>query len=133
MLKKVQTIGSLITAMSKIKLEREKLSAADKKLVKDFDELEKELIALYKTQGTNKASQGQVLATLKITPRPKIVDDALLWKFVKKNDYYHLYYRRLNQTAYEELIALNKGVALPGTEVFEDESISLTGLKQLST
>lgn len=123
------TIGSLIADMAQIERDRAKLSAEDKKLSAARTALETELIALLKAQKTDKAMHGNVTATYKVTARPKIVDDALLWKYTKKHDYFHLYYRRLNQTAYDELCALNGGKPLPGTEIFEDESISLSGAK----
>ena len=131
MLKKVQTIGSLIQGMTKNVQDRAKLTAQEKKLKEDYDTLEKELISMMKEQQTDVSMHGPVKATLKTTPYPKIIDDAQLWKYVKKHDYYHLYYRRLNQTSYEELLGLNKGQPLPGTEVSEKVSISLSGTKQL--
>lgn len=123
------TIGSLIEQMADIKRARAKISAEEKKLIEAGEALERELIALLKAQKTDVGMAGEVKATLKTTYFPKIVDDAALWKTIKKNDWFHLYYRRLNQSAYEELLALNKGRPLPGTEVSEKESISLSGVK----
>ncbi len=119
------TIGSVIDKMKAIAVKRAELSAKDKPLKEEYDKLEVELIALMRAQNTAKGKSQSVEATLKISLRPKITDDAALWKFVKKNDYFHLYYRRLNSTAYEELVGINKGKALPGTEIFEDVGISL--------
>jgi hypothetical protein len=117
--------------MTKNVQDRSKLTAQEKKLKEDYEVLEKELIGMMKVQKTDVSMHDNVKATLKTTHFPKITDDAQLWKYIKKHDYYHLYYRRLNQTSYEELLGLNKGQPLPGTEVSEKVSISLSGAKQL--
>lgn len=119
------TIGSVIDKMKALAVKRAELSAKDKPLKEEYDKLEIELIKLMREQNTDKGKSQSVEATLKVSLRPKITDDAELWKFVKKNDYFHLYYRRLNSTAYEELVGINKGKPLPGTAIFEDVGISL--------
>lgn len=119
-----QTVGEIVKSIIARDEQISTLNSEVKKLKaeKDLDELA--LIKLMQAQGTDKVVALGKSITLETKYLPKIVDDLALWGFVKAHNAFNVYYRRLKLDDYAELMALNKGKALPGTEVTAEQTLS---------
>jgi hypothetical protein len=123
--KKVMTMGDVVNRLVEIKDEKSTMSAREKTLNEEKEQLEKDLLAMMQEQGTAEVAVAGKRVSFKLKPLPQIENGAELWKFVKKHDRYDLYYARLKQAEYEELYHLNGDKPLPGTKVVEKTEISI--------
>ena len=126
--KKQMNMGDVVKRLVEIKDEKSAMASREKSLNEEKDQLEIDLLAMMKDQGTAEVAVAGKRVSFKMKPFPKIINGAELWKFVKKHDRYDLYYARLKVAEYEELYHLNKDKPLPGTEVVEKVEISIRSI-----
>lgn len=119
------TLGDIVNELVDIKDQKAALSQQEKALNERKEALEADLLVLMQEQGAAEVTVAGKRVSFKMKPRPKIVDGAALWKYLKKLDRYDLYYARLKTAEYEELYHLNKDKPLPGTEVVTEPEISI--------
>lgn len=122
---KEKTLGDIVNDLLSIKDQKAALAQQEKVLNERKALLEADLLVLMQQQGASEITVNSKRVSFKLKPRPKIVDGALLWKYLKKLDRYDLYYARLKTAEYEELYHLNKDKPLPGTEVVSEPEISI--------
>lgn len=113
------TMGTVVKRLIAIKDQKSDLALQEKTLNEEKAQLEHDLKLMMQAQGTKEIAVDGKRVTYKEKPIPKIVNGALLWEFLKPMNRYDIYYARLKQAEYEELLKLNKGEPLPGTEIVE--------------
>ncbi|WP_109092194.1 hypothetical protein [Aggregatibacter kilianii] len=110
-----QTLETLITEYQHIRAQRQELSKTDKALKEQLDEIELQLMVALDKTGLDNATVrgvGQVIKSQEIVPNITDWDD--FNAFARDNDMLYLFQRRLNATAYRELLA--QGVEVRGLE-----------------
>lgn len=120
------TIGRLINQMSALREKRRALAAQDKELVKQYDELETQLLALMDAEGTTKSSSGKATATITENINFNIQDWDSFMAYLSKKKLYHLVQRRVSAPSVRELFE-SKG-KVPGLEPFVKREISLRNI-----
>ena len=110
-----QTLETLITEYQRIRAQRQELSKTDKALKEQLDEIELQLMVALDKTGLDNATVrgvGQVIKSQEIVPNITDWDD--FNASARDNDMLYLFQRRLNATAYRELLA--QGVEVRGRE-----------------
>ena len=123
------TIGSLIDEMHDVREKRRVIAADDKKLVAEFEELEKQLIIQLDSEDTDKGSGRKASASIG-TEEAFSFEENTGWDsfmaFVAKHKYFHLVQRRISAPSVRELFA-SKG-KVPGLVPYTKRSINLRNL-----
>lgn len=117
------TLGAIIDRMTVLRDERRVIAARDKELVESYELLEKQLIALFKEQGTEAGSSKIATATMSTTPIPVVEDWDAYYAYMRENDALYLLQRRAAVGALNEL--KDAGVVPPGVRFIDKDSISL--------
>lgn len=118
------TIGALIDKMKSIAIQRTELSAQDKALKSEQDELESQIIALMDKQDT-RVGEGKIArASIVESEEPHIEDWDKFLTWTKRTGNMHLIQRRISAPAWREIRELKKA-EVPGTTVFKKRSLNL--------
>lgn len=117
------TLGAIIDRMTVVRNERREISARDKVLVEEYDELEVKLLAMFKEQGMEASSSPLATATKSTTPIPVVEDWDAYYTYMRESDSLHLLQRRPAVGPLNEL--KDAGVAIPGVRWMDKDSISL--------
>ncbi|MFU2135473.1 hypothetical protein [Gallibacterium anatis] len=107
------SIKDLITEYQQLKAKRAELSQADAELKQRMDDIEAAMLVELDNAGTDSVSVnglGTVYRKQEIVPT--IEDYATALNYIRDNDLMFLFQRRLNATAYREL--LEQGVEVEG-------------------
>ncbi|MEH8108001.1 hypothetical protein [Gallibacterium anatis] len=107
------SIKDLITEYQQLKAKRAELSRADAELKQRMDDIEATMLVELDNAGTDSVSVnglGTVYRKQEIVPT--IEDYATALNYIRDNDLMFLFQRRLNATAYREL--LEQGVEVKG-------------------
>ncbi|KGQ59707.1 hypothetical protein [Gallibacterium anatis] len=107
------SIKDLITEYQQLKAKRAELSQADAELEQRMDDIEAAMLVELDNAGTDSVSVnglGTVYRKQEIVPT--IEDYATALNYIRDNDLMFLFQRRLNATAYREL--LEQGVEVEG-------------------
>lgn len=107
------SIKDLITEYQQLKAKRAELSQADAELKQRMDDIEAAMLVELDNAGTDSVSVnglGTVYRKQEIVPT--IEDHATALNYIRDNDLMFLFQRRLNATAYREL--LEQGVEVEG-------------------
>lgn len=118
------SIGGIIDRMQLLRTERRELSARDKELKEEFDELEKRLIDTLDEQESLQGKSKTATATITESVVPNITDWDAFLKYVREFDAMHLLQRRVNSAGWNEITELD-GEPPPGTEPFKKRTVSL--------
>ena len=115
--KPASTLGDDGAQMFKLRDRKRELEASVKVIDEEIKEIEARLIDKMKADGLDKFTVSG-FGTLSVTSSTvaTVQDWAEFEKFVHKHKFYHLFQRRVSDTAYRELIEAGKKV--PGTEPF---------------
>jgi hypothetical protein len=122
-----RTIGQIADALFDAREEKRELEEQVKIVQERIDKIEQEAFELADSQQTTvgKGKRGAFSITELVVPQVK--DWPAFYKFVKKNDFFHLLERRPSVTGCRELFE-TKG-AIPGVERFTKRKINLRGVE----
>ena len=121
---KQPTIGSLVDKAKKLALERAELSAKDKALKAEFDDLKVQIINLMKDQDTRVGEGKLARASIVISEEPQVVDWQKFLAWARKTNNLHLVQQRISSPAWREIRAL-KGKDVPGINCFIKQDLNL--------
>lgn len=122
-----KTVGAIIDEMWAFREEKRQLEAQVKKVESKIKDVETELADRMKAEGLKKATGTKATAAFgEPTVSANVTDWDLLWPYIAKNKYFHMVQRRINDTAYRELLDLGKKV--PGVEAFTKQRLNLSSL-----
>lgn len=121
---KQPTIGSLVDKAKKLALERTELSAKDKALKAEFDDLKVQIINLMKDQDTRVGEGKLARASIVISEEPQVVDWQEFLAWARKTNNLHLVQQRISSPAWREIRAL-KGKDVPGINCFIKQDLNL--------
>ena len=113
-------IDYLHTVREKKRLLEEKL----KELNEHQAQLEQQLIARMQSEGVTKASGGKATVSVSKKIRPQVTDWDAFYAYVRRNNFFHLFERRVAAAAWNELCEKRK-TPVPGTVPFVKDALSL--------
>ena len=122
---RAKSIGTQIDAIFKL---RGKLAEQQKKVdegKKKLEQMKFDLIEHLHKQGIE-GSKGK-LASVSITTavHAQPVDWDAFHEFVYENKAAHMFYRRISDTTFREMLEMRGGEAIPGVDAYEKESLSI--------
>jgi hypothetical protein len=123
------TIGGLIDSMHDVREKRRALAAEDKILGEEYEQLEKDLIALLDSEDTDKGAGRKASATIGEEEAFNFDGDNgfdLFMAYVAKTKYFHLVQRRISAPSVRELFA-SKG-KVPGLVPYIKRRVNLRNL-----
>ena len=126
--KQPQTQGAIIDRMFELREARKEIARQDKDLKEEFDQLEWRLIQNLDEQESTRGGGKLATAAISESISPNIADWSIVCETAKERDMMHLFQRRLNSAAWQELMQMD-GAPFPGTEPFTKRTISLTKAK----
>lgn len=120
-----ELIESALTARRQYR----ELDKQSKELKDEFNRLKFEIIKSCTELGVDSTSI-KGLATVTVTPKkhPSVKDWDELLRYMEKNDAYYLFQKRLNSSAYKEMLELEGVENLPGCETFEQDDLHISEL-----
>ena len=121
---KQPTNGSLVDKAKKLAIERTELSAKDKALKAEFDDLKVQIINLMKDQDTRVGEGKLARASIVISEEPQVVDWQEFLAWARKTNNLHLVQQRISSPAWREIRAL-KGKDVPGINCFIKQDLNL--------
>ena len=121
---KQPTIGSLVDKAKKLALERTELSAKDKALKAEFDDLKAQIINLMKDQDTRVGEGKLARASIVISEEPQVVDWQKFLAWARKTNNLHLVQQRISAPAWREIRAMKKA-EIPGIGVFHKRDLNI--------
>lgn len=122
----VDTIGSRIDRMEKLREDKRKLEAQIKELETIYAGLEEMLILEMDKQGIEKASGKKATVSFTNTVVANVEDWDKFLEFVYENKFGHLLQRRVSDPAYRELLEMGKVV--PGAMPFSKRRTNLRSI-----
>ena len=120
---KTPTIGSLIDKLHAVREKRRKLVEQDKPLAKEEEELKELVLATLAANDTDKASSKKATASISYVTVANVKDWDAFYAFVKKTGYFHLFQRRVTDTACREL--WEQGKQIPGLQPFTKRKLNI--------
>ncbi len=121
------TVGAIIDHMWAAREEKRRLEAEVKQVESRIKDIEAKLADRMRAEGLKKATGTKATASFgEPTVSANVTDWDLLWPYIAKNKYFHMVQRRINDTAYRELLDLGKKV--PGVEAFTKQRLNLSSL-----
>ncbi len=122
---RVMTLAELGDALS---ADRDVIRALDAKL-KDlkrvFREKEEKILERMKEEGVLAITGHEATASVSINTVASIKDWDKFYKYIKKNNAFHLLERRPASKAWREEVEIRRGKVVPGTEGFEKRTLNL--------
>lgn len=119
-------LGTLIDTIWAAREAKRKLEADVKTIEGEIAGLEEILLERMDKEGVDKSTGKKATVSVTSTIKANIVDWDALCKFVKKNDYFHLFHRRVADEAARELFE-TKG-QVPGLEPFTKRKVNIRTL-----
>jgi hypothetical protein len=119
----MSTIGTKIDELHDLREQKRVLESQIDDLKNTINELEYALIEQMDSEGVAKASGKKASVGVNSVTRPSVEDWDAFYKFIHRNQYYHLLERRPSVTGCNELFE-TKG-AIPGVVPFTQRKISL--------
>jgi len=119
-----ENIKELTKLLKEVSVEITELNSQSKELGKVKSDYEQRLIASMDAIGTTTIKNDLGNFRKAVKSLPKAEDWEAIYDWVKENDAFYLLQRRLSSVAYQELI--DAGQTVPGTSVYERETISIT-------
>jgi phage shock protein A len=123
----LSSVGELIDRVATVDMELDALKMKMKELGKKRSAIEVKLMSALEKQKVNKATGKLAHAKLDSRRHPSIKDMKKFNKYVKANDAFDLYQRRINSTAYFD--RLKEGEEVPGVDVFERHFVKITRIR----
>lgn len=97
-------LGTLIDSLALIREKRRKLEEQDKILKAQYTEVEAEILALMKEQGTDKVTGKKATASVSTVTVANVTDWDAFYAFIYKNKMGYLLQRRVSDPAFRELL-----------------------------
>ena len=119
------TLGELVDQLQQ---QREVVRAATKKLDEAKQAkslLEEKILARMKDENIDRASGKLASVSIKDTTVGQLVDMEKFARYVKRNNAFELFERRISSTAFREHLEQRGGKPPPGTERFVKRSLNL--------
>lgn len=120
---KPEPLGTLIDGIWSLRESKRALEAQIKELEGKIAEKETALMERLDKEGADKATGKKASVSISETQVANIVDFDALAAFVKKTGYFHLFQRRVADTACREL--WEQGKAIPGLEPFTKRRLNV--------
>ncbi len=118
-------IGTKIDTLFGLREKKRKLSAKLKDIEADMKPLEAEIMAALDAENTIKTSSRTATVSISEAEVPSATDWDAFNKYVRRNNYFHLYQRRVSATAFRELLESRRGKAIPGIESVNIRKLNL--------
>lgn len=119
------SLGHDIDYLHVVREKKRKLEAQLEDLNKEFAELEQRLIERMKNSGITKASGSKATVSVSKKVRPQVTDWDAFYAYVRRNNFFHLFERRVAAAAWNELCEKRRGQPVPGTVPFVKDALSL--------
>ncbi len=122
---RVKSVGAQIDALFK---QREKYYAAQKKAddeKRKLDDMKDTLIDTMHKQGLEGSKGKLATVTVSKTVHAQPVDWEAFHEFVYEERMAHLFFRRISDTAFREILEARDGEAIPGIQSFEKDNLSI--------
>lgn len=123
---KPRTLGALIDALDDAREVKKALAVQTKDAEAVYNELAAEIIAKLDSEDTRKGEGKKASASITEVVVAEIDDFDTFWAFARKNNYGHLFQRRISDPAFREL--LEKKGAVPGLKPFTKRNLNLRSL-----
>jgi len=120
------SMGEMIDNLQELREKKRSLEAEVAKVQGEFDAIEEQLLELLETQKVDGSKGKKASVSITRSVHANIKDFDALCKYVKKTGYFHLFQRRLSDTAFREL--LEQGKTVPGLEPFTKTKLNLRSL-----
>lgn len=128
-LSSVEDLHTLGSQLLTIRETRQELSAQDKELKTESDELEEQMLKIMQAAKLESFSTSDIRIGISKSQVARVANWDLFWQFIFRNKASQLLQRRVSDPAWRELNELRKGKLVPGTEAYDKQSISLTVIK----
>lgn len=118
------SLGHDIDYLHKVREQKRALEEELNKLSAHYTELEQKLIERMQLAGVSKATGKKATVSVQRKTRPQVVDWDEFNRFVRRNNLFHLFERRVAVAAWNELCE-KRGRPVPGTVPFVKDTLSL--------
>jgi len=118
------SLGHDIDYLQTVRERKRKLEEQLQKESEHYTELEQKLIKRMQDAGITKASGKKATVSVNRKVRPQVVDWDAFNAFVRRNNYFHLFERRVAAAAWNELCEKRRQ-PVPGTVPFVKDALSL--------
>ena len=119
------SIGALIDDLHSNREKIRKLEKQVSELKEVRDDLELRLIEAMDAQGIMQSRGAHATATITESVKPSVEDWDLVNAYIKRNNAFYLYERRIASAAFRELLERRNGKPIPGIVPFTKRSIGL--------
>lgn len=120
------TIGGMTDKLIELRDKKRDLEAKIKEVETEANEITEALMAKADAEGMDKGTGKKGTFSIGTAVVANVTDWDALNAYIKKTGYFHLYQRRVTDTAYRELLDLGKKV--PGVEPFSKKRLNLRSL-----
>ncbi len=110
------SIGHKIDTLFALREKKRAINTKLKDLETEMSPLEAEIMSALDAEGTIKTSSRTATVSISEQEVPSASDWEKFNKYVRRNNYFHLYQRRVSATAFRELLESRRGKAIPGIE-----------------
>lgn len=118
------SLGHDIDYLHTVREKKRKLEEQLQTLSEHYTELEQKLISRMQLAGVSKASGKKATISVNRKVRPQVTDWDAFNAFVRRNNYFHLYEKRVAAAAWNELCEKRRQ-PVPGTVPFVKDTLSL--------
>ena len=122
------TIGSVIDDMWKLREQKRAAEAIVKAIDEKISAQEEIVFERLEKEGLKKADGTKASCSIGESVVASVTDWDALHAYIHKTKHYHLLQKRVADLAWRELMALNKGKGVPGTEAFTKRKLNLRSL-----
>lgn len=123
---KPRTLGAMIDALDDAREVKRALAVQVKEAEAVFNDLAAEIIAKMDAEDTRKGEGKKAGASITEVVVAEIEDFDTFWAYARKNNYGHLFQRRISDPAFRELY--EKKGAVPGLKPFTKRNLNLRSL-----
>lgn len=120
-------IGDRIDQLDELRERMRALNAELKEIKEEFDAKEWELMRVMEELGLDQAKSDRVTVSLKKDTVGTVEDWDALEDYIKENDAFYLFQRRISSVAYKELLQMGEDV--PGVKQTELTKLSMLSSK----
>lgn len=117
------TTAELMARLFEIRAAKADLTAQEKLLTEEYDNLSRELLRQMDEQGSTRVATTLGMAIRTKSVQPQVEDWDALYAHIRETDGFHLLQRRVSAPAFREI--LDSGEQLPGVVPFEEVKIQL--------
>lgn len=104
---------------------KREIAAEEKALNEEIATIDEQLFALLDEQGVDRLSTNGITLSISENVVANVQDWQAVYDYVAQTGNFQLFERRMSSTAYREMLAVNDGQPVPGTEPFTKRSINM--------